>query len=84
MTALTKIFYILGRAQGTKPKDKEGEELKVELLVKKKFDLCCVPAGRTGVAFYDTRKFLFQMIGIVIQDCGVSGYLSECMIRQRD
>lgn len=50
------IFYILGRMQGAKPKDKEEEEeLKVELLVSKKIDLCCVPAGRTGVAFHDTR-----------------------------
>lgn len=84
MTAATKIFYILGRAQGAKPKDKEEEELKVELLISKKIDLCCVPAGRTGAAFYDTRKFLFQVIGIVIQDCSVGGYISECVVRQRD
>lgn len=56
MTAVTKIFYMLGRAQGAKPKDKE-EELKVELLIRKKIDLCCVPAGRTGVASMTPGSF---------------------------
>lgn len=57
MTAVTKIFYMLGRVRGAKPKDKEEEELKAELLICKKIDLCCVPAGRTGVAFMTPGSF---------------------------